>query len=177
VLKEFLLSEIDGILYAGLVGSHTCRSDAEDIDVTVIVDYDLPPTIRRLDENVSALILGRNWLTYKKHAENPTGLVPSILFKSIKLSKPIIGNKDAVKVPRIKASDADYINIEVKKRKYADRDRKNYLVAIMFEKLLTASPTLDKYHFDNIRLAKELRLPKIAQELNRIHKLRMTAKA
>ena len=68
----------------------------------------------------------------------PTGLVPSILFKSIQLSLPVYGDKEVIlkRLPEIRVREVDFTNVEIKKKRYEQRDRKNYLVALIFEKLL-----------------------------------------
>ena len=67
------------VLYAGVVGSSVVR-EGRDVDVVVIAESDEKPMLFH-EGRISVLTLGREWLTYKKHEEMPTGLVPSILFK------------------------------------------------------------------------------------------------
>ena len=165
LLKELILKDIEGVIYAGVVGSSLCRENALDVDVSVVVDHELLPTFIHIDENLFALAFDSSWLTYEKHAKHPVGLIPSILFKSLELSLPVVGDKNSIKIPKIQACAADYCNLELKKAKFIHSNRKNYLVAFMFEKILKVSPNLEKYHFDNIRLAKELELFDIADEL------------
>jgi hypothetical protein len=59
--------------------------------------------------------------------------------------------------------------LEIKKSRFKDVDRKNYLVALLFEKLLKVSPDLDKYEFDNVSMARNLGLEWIAEELEGIY--------
>jgi len=171
-LKEIIVENIDNVVYAGVVGSSLCRSDAGDTDVKVIVDSGLPPTLMSLDENTSALACDTGWLTCGKHVERPVGLIPSIFFKSIELSLPVIGDKNSLRIPEIKACDIDYINLEIKKTRFIHSDRKNYLVALVFEQLLKTHPNLRGYHFDSISLAKELGLSHIADELTRMKEVK-----
>jgi hypothetical protein len=93
------------------------------------------------------------------------------------LSQPIIGNKDEIDLPKIMVSPADWINIEIKKRRYKKTDRKNYIVALLFERLLNVSPDLSVYSFDNVEMAKSIGIPKLACELTLIYKVRRTKKS
>ena len=104
------------ILYAGVVGSSVVTQRNKDIDVLVITTQ-MPdnPSVYHQD-CISLLVLNIGWLNYDKHFKNPTGLVPSILFKSIELSKPIIGDKVAIEIPMIKVCRADWINVKIKKK-------------------------------------------------------------
>ena len=42
---------------------------------------------------VKLLLSGKDWLSYDKHENEPVGLVPGVLFKSIQSSVPIAGDK------------------------------------------------------------------------------------
>ena len=110
----------------------------------------------------------REWLTYKKHEEMPTGLVPSILFKSISL--PVFGDKEEIlkRLPEIRVREVDFTNVEIKKKRYEQRDRKNYLVALIFEKLLK-SGSIDEFEFDGVGLARKIGLKEIAEELENLY--------
>ena len=153
------------ILYAGVVGSSLVRK-GRDIDVVAISKGSDEPSLFHRG-NVSVLLLGKDWLTYQKHRKLPTGLIPSILFKSIQLSLPVWGDKDKVlrMLPQIRVGEEDFINVEIKKKRYERRDRKNYLVALVFEELLKCSVDLSEFEFDNMRLAKKLGLEEVAREL------------
>lgn len=156
------------ILYAGVVGSSAVR-EGRDVDVVVIADREEKPMLFH-EGRISVLTLGREWLTYKKHEEMPTGLVPSILFKSIQLSLPVYGDKDEIlkKLPEIRVREADFTNVEIKKKRYEQRDRKNYLVALIFEKLLK-SGSIGEFEFDGVRLARKIGLKEIAEELENLY--------
>jgi len=157
------------ILYAGVVGSAVVTQRNKDIDVLVITTQTPDdPSIYHQD-CVSLLVLNAGWLNYDKHSEKPTGLVPSILFKSIELSKPIIGNKDVIEIPMIKVCTADWINVKIKKKRYENVDRKNFLVALLFERLLKFSPDLSHYSFNNIEMGKNIGSTDIVRELIRIY--------
>ena len=156
------------ILYAGVVGSSVVR-EGRDVDVVVIAEGDENPMLFH-EGRISVLTLGREWLTYKKHEEMPTGLVPSILFKSIQLSLPVFGDKEEIlkRLPEIRVREADFTNVEIKKKRYEQRDRKNYLVALIFEKLLK-SGSIDEFEFDGVRLARKIGLKEIAEELENLY--------
>ncbi len=157
------------ILYAGIVGSAVTTQRRTDIDVIVITsDTPKNPCIFHAG-NKSLLVLNLSWLSYDIHLERPTGLVPSVLFKSIELSQPIIGSKDKINLPRIIACMADWINVEIKKKRYKKIDRKNYLVALIFDRLLRVSPDLSSYNFDNIEMARNVGIIEVAKELERIY--------
>ena len=166
-----ICSDLDwkNILYAGVVGSAVVTQRNKDIDVLVITTQtpDAPSVYHQ--DCVSLLVLNTGWLNYDKHSEKPTGLVPSILFKSIELSKPIIGNKDVIEIPMIKVCKADWINVKIKKKRYENVDRKNFLVALLFEKLLKFSPDLSRYSFNNIEMGKNIGSTDIVRELIRIY--------
>lgn len=153
------------ILYAGIVGSSVVR-ESRDVDVVAISADDEEPMLFH-EGRISVLLLGKEWLSYEKHEEMPIGLVPSILFKSIQLSLPIFGDKDEILaiLPGIKVREVDFMNVEIKKRRYKQKDRKNYLVALIFEELLKCSKDLVEFEFDGVRLAKKLGLKEIAEEL------------
>lgn len=157
------------ILYAGIVGSAVVTQRYKDIDVLVITTQtpDNPSVYHR--DCVSLLVFNIEWLNYEKHLKIPTGLVPSILFKSIELSKPIIGNKDAIEIPTIKVCKADWINVKIKKKRYENVDRKNFLVALLFERLLKFSPDLSHYSFNNIEIGKTIGAADIMKELIKIY--------
>jgi hypothetical protein len=152
------------ILYAGIVGSSVVR-EGRDVDVVAISEGDEKPALFH-EGSISVLLLGKEWLTYDKHKGIPTGLVPSVLFKSIQLSLPIFGYKDRIleMLPEIRIREVDFTNIEIKKRRYERIDRKNYLVALVFEELLRKGD-IKEYEFDCIKLAKKLGLKEIAEEL------------
>ena len=156
------------VLYTGVVGSSVVR-EGRDVDVVVIAESDEKPMLFH-EGRISVLTLGREWLTYKKHEEMPTGLVPSILFKSIQLSLPVYGDKEEIlkRLPEIRVSEVDFTNVEIKKKRYEQRDRKNYLVALIFEKLLI-SGSIDEFEFDGVRLARKIGLKEIAEELENLY--------
>jgi len=58
--------------------------------------------------------------------------------------------------------------VEIKRKRYEGRDRKNYLVALVFEELLKRSIDLSEFEFDNVRLAKKLGLEEVARELEEL---------
>ena len=157
------------ILYAGVVGSSAVRG-GRDVDVVAIAEGDEKPMLFH-EGRISVLLMGKEWLSYEKHEEIPTGLVPSILFKSIQLSLPVFGDKDEILeiLPEIRIREGDFMNVEIKKGRYERRDRKNYLVALIFEDLLRRSEDLSEFEFDNVRLAKKLGLTEIAEVLEDIH--------
>ncbi|MHC1623319.1 MAG: hypothetical protein ACXQTR_01860 [Candidatus Methanospirareceae archaeon] len=176
--KEELVEEVKrviqnlpfDVLYAGVVGSSVVR-EGRDGDVIAISEDDEAPMLFHEGE-ISVLLIGKEWLSYERHVETPTGLVPSILFKSIQFSVPIFGDKDVIlkMLPEIRVREVDFMNVEIKKRRYERRDRRNYLVALIFEELLRCSENLSEFEFDNVRLAKKLGLKGIAEELERIYK-------
>jgi len=157
------------VLYAGVVGSSVVR-EGRDVDIIAISKEDVKPMLFH-EGKISVLLLGREWLSYKKHEEMSTGLVPSILFKSIQMSVPILGEKNEILriLPRISVKEADFVNVEIKKRRYERREKKNYLVAIVFEELLKHSKDLHEFEFDHVRLARNLGLKEIAEELQRLN--------
>ena len=159
----------DKIIFAGIVGSSNIGRKNCDTDLIIIteVNPNYPCLIK--ENNISHLVLNKNWLKYEIHLKNPTGLVPSILFKSLDKSISIIGNKSDIKKNFIKACKADFINIKIKKERYKNIDYKNYLVSIIFEELLRKSPDLKLYSFDNIKMAEKLGLEDICKELKRIY--------
>jgi hypothetical protein len=166
VCKEIGWTEI---IYAGMVGSSLVTQRNRDIDV-VAVTSTTPnnPSLIHL-QHVSLLAFTKDWLNYEKHLETPTGLVPSILFKSLELSEPLIGDKNNLDIPIIQACKPDWINVKIKKKRYENRDKKNYIVALLFEKLLAASPDLLQYSFDNIEMANTLGEKQIANDLTKIY--------
>jgi hypothetical protein len=91
------------------------------------------------------------------------------LFKSLELSEPLFGNKKDLDTPKIQVCKPDWVNLEIKKDRYKNRDKKNYLVALLFEKLLAASPDLSKYTFDNIEMANNLGETRLANDLIKIY--------
>ena len=103
------------IIYAGIVGSALITLRNRDIDI-IVVTSTIPenPSLIHL-QRASLLAFSKDWLKYEKHLEKPTGLVPSILFKSLELSEPLIGNKNDLDISMIKVCKADWINIEIKK--------------------------------------------------------------
>lgn len=147
-----------------MVGSSVVR-EGRDVDVVAISEDSEKPTLFH-EGRISVLLMGKEWLSYEKHEEIPTGLVPSVLFKSIQLSLPILGDKSRILeiVPEIRIREVDFTNIEIKKKRYERGDRKNYLVALIFEELLR-SGDLNEFEFDGVRLAKRLGLKEIAEEL------------
>jgi len=85
------------------------------------------------------------------------------------MSVPIAGDKSSLCIPKICVCKADFINAEIKRERYKGQDRKNYLVALLFEKLLESSSDLSEYCFDNLKLAKKLGLKEIHVELRDIY--------
>ena len=152
-----------------MVGSALATLRSRDIDVIVVTSTTPknPSTIHL--QRTSILAFSKDWLKYEKHLEKPTGLVPSILFKSIELSESLFGNKNDLDIPKIQVCKPDWINLEIKKDRYKNRDKKNYLVALLFEKLLAASPDLSKYTFDNIEMANNLGEKRLANDLIKIY--------
>ena len=159
---------LQGVIYAGIVGSSVVAERGTDIDVVAITSREAHPRLIH-EKDVILLLLGKEWLSYDKHEKEPVGLVPSILFKSIQLSVPIAGDKSSLCIPKISVCKVDFINAEIKRRRYEGRDRKNYLVALIFEKLLENSSNLSEYCFDNLKLAKKLGLEEIYEELRGIY--------
>ncbi len=157
--------EYNDIIYAGLVGSNVIDRKNSDIDLIIITSKhpDCPCLIK--ESNISYLFLNESWLKYDIHLKKPKGLVPSILFKSLDQSIPLIGKKSAIDHDVIKVCRADFINVKIKKERYKDTDHKNYLVSLIFEKLLEKSTDLSIYSFDNVEMAKRLGLNKISREL------------
>jgi hypothetical protein len=157
------------MLYAGMVGSALATLRSRDIDVIVVTSLTPEnPSLIHL-QRISLLAFSKDWLKYEKHWEKPTGLVPSILFKSLELSLPLIGNKNDLDIPKIQVRETDRINLEIKKNRYENRDMKNYLVALIFEKLLATSPDLSEYTFDNIQMANNLGEKQLANDLLKIY--------
>lgn len=157
------------IIYAGMVGSALVTLRNRDIDVVVVTSKTPKnPSLIHL-QRASLLAFTKDWLNYEKHQEKSTGLIPSILFKSLELSEPFIGDKNDLDIPMIQVCKPDWINIEIKKKRYKNRDKKNYVVALLFEKLLAASPDLLKYSFDNIEMASNLGKKQIANDLLKIY--------
>ncbi|RZN39082.1 MAG: hypothetical protein EFT35_04030 [Methanophagales archaeon ANME-1-THS] len=163
-IKRFVQDLPFTILYAGVVGSSVVRW-GRDVDVVAISEDDENPILFHAGR-ISVLLMGKEWLSYEKHEEMPTGLVPSILFKSIQLSLLILGDKSRIleMLPDIRMRAVDFTNIEIKKKRYERRDRKNYLVALIFEELLRLGD-VNQFEFDNPRLARKLGLREIAEEL------------
>ena len=158
------------VIYAGLVGSAVVTNRNTDTDVIVLLT-DTPEAPCLVHETgFSLLCLNTSWLCYKKHLVTPVGLVPSILFSSITLSQPILGNKENISLPKIKVCKADEINIAIKKNRYEKTNRKNYIVAQLFERLLKISPDLSLYSFDNVKMAKTIGANELAEELMSIYK-------
>ena len=168
-LRKAISEAIGGPIYGGIVGSSLCRRNARDVDVIAVVDGAMPPSIIHLEPNFSLLYFDKTWLKYGKHAAKPVGLIPSILFKSIELSRPVIGDKKSLHLPRIRVCETDRINLKIKRERYLGTDRKNYLMALVFERLLEESPDLSGYSFDNIKMARQLGLVEIPEELKRIY--------
>ncbi len=83
---------------------------------------------------------------------------------------PVFGDKDEIlkKLPEIRVREADFTNVEIKKKRYEQRDRKNYLVALIFEKLLK-SGSIGEFEFDRVQVAKKLGLKEIAVELEDLY--------
>lgn len=166
VCKEIEWAEI---IYAGIVGSVLVTLRSRDIDV-IVVTSSTPedPSLIHL-QRISLLAFSKDWLKYEKHLEKPSGLVPSILFKSLELSEPLFGNKKDFDIPKIRVCKPDWINLEIKKNRYKNRDKKNYLVALLFEKLLATSPDLSKYMFNNVDMANNLGEKLLANDLLKIY--------
>ena len=72
------------------------------------------------------------------------------------------------RLPEIRAREVDFTNAEIKKKRYEQRDRKNYLVALIFEKLLK-SGSINEFEFDGVRLARKIGLKEIAEELENLY--------
>jgi len=121
----------------------------------------LPEEIRNKKEKIARVI---------------QALHPEILYagvvgsSSYQLSLPVWGDKDKIlrMLPKIRAGEEDFINVEIKKKRYERRDRKNYLVALVFEELLKCSVDLGEFEFDNVRLAKKLGLEELTRELEEL---------
>lgn len=157
------------VIYAGLVGSAVVTNRNTDTDVIVISTKTPEKPCLVHEAGFSVLCLNTSWLCYKKHLITPVGLVPSILFSSITLSQSILGNKENISLPKIKACTADDINIAIKKNRYEKTNRKNYIVAQLFERLLKISPDLSLFSFDNVEMAKNLGAHDLAKELKDIY--------
>jgi len=158
------------VIYAGLVGSAVVTNRNTDTDVIVLLSDNPEVPYLVHEAGISLLCLNTSWLCYKKHLDTPVGLVPSVLFSSIALSQPILGNKENISLPKIKACTADDINIAIKKKRYEKTNRKNYIVAQLFERLLQVSPDLSLYTFDNVKMAKTIGANELAEELMSIYK-------
>ena len=156
------------LIYAGIVGSSLEVKRATDIDVVAVTSSAVTPKLIH-EGDVSVVRFGEEWLSYVKHEKEPVGLVPSILFKAIQMSIPVVGDKSRLCIPEICVCEADFVNVEIKRKRYKGRDRKNYLVALIFEKLLESSSDLSEYCFDNLRLAKKLGMEEIYEELRDIY--------
>ena len=104
------------VIYAGIVGSSVVAERGTDIDVVAITSRDVHPRLIH-EKEVIILLLGKEWLSYDKHENEPVGLVPSILFKSIQLSVPIAGDKSSLCIPKISVCKVDFINAEIKRRR------------------------------------------------------------
>jgi len=170
VLKTCRNEDWHKILYAGIVGSAVITNRKSDVDVICITSNtpEMPCTFHT--RNISLLVLTVSWLNYDKHFKQPTGLVPSVLFKSIELSQKIIGAKDKINLPKIAACRADWVNIKIKKKRYEKIDRKNYLIALLFERLLKVSPDLSSYNFDNIEMARKIGADEVVKELTAFYR-------
>lgn len=171
-IKHVVLDSLPDTIYAGITGSFFALNRATDIDIVAVVDDEFEPLLLHPERGISILAFDTSWLTYKKHEEKPFGIVPSILFKSIALSMPLIGSKGPLRLSPIRVCRADWMNLKIKKARFEGVDRKNHLVALVFEKLLEESPDLDKFSFDNIMMAKSLGLAQIAEELESIYSRR-----
>lgn len=145
------------VIYAGIVGSSVVAERGTDIDMVAITSREAHPRLIH-EKEVIMLLLGKEWLLYDKHEKEPVGLVPSVLFKAIPMSIPVVGDKLRLCIPKISVCEVDFINVEIKRRRYEGKDRKNYLVALIFEKLLVSSSDLSESCFDNQKLAKKLGL-------------------
>lgn len=169
ILKDVVVESLSEIRYAGITGSCLVSHRNSDIDIVAVVEQDLNPTLFHPFEKVSILAFDLSWLSYKKHMERPVGLVPSVLFKSLSLSLPLIGIVSSLPLPPIRVCRADWVNVAIKKSRFRGIDRKNYLVALLFEELLRVSPNLDEYELDNVSMARTLGLEGIANELEAIY--------
>lgn len=155
----------EDIIYAGIVGSSLITQKAHDIDIIVITTTspDTPSLVHQ--HPFSFLVMKRTWLRYEKHNKQPVGLIPSILFKSLQLSKPVVGNIQDLIIPKICVNETDWINLQMKKGRYESTDKKNYLVALLFEKLLKNSPDLSMYSFDKYEMGTRIGAHEILKEL------------
>jgi hypothetical protein len=115
---------LDGLVYAGITGSSIATDRRRDIDIIAIVSGELAPVLIRPESGVSILAFDTSWLDYQKHMEEPTVLIPSILSKSIVLSRPLVGHKGSINLPRIRSCEADFINVKIKKDRLRDVYRK-----------------------------------------------------
>jgi len=155
----------EDIVYAGIVGSSLITSKAHDIDIIVITTK-IPEDPSLIHQHpYSFLVMNRTWLTYEKHNKQPVGLIPSILFKSLQLSKPVIGNIKDLAIPTITVNKTDWINLQMKKDRYRKTDKKNYLVALLFEHLLRLSPDLSMYSFDKYQMGENIGANELVNEL------------
>ena len=162
VCNEYYWEEI---IYAGIVGSSLITPKAHDIDIIIITTKspNAPSLVHQ--HPYSFLVMNRTWLRYEKHNEQPVGLIPSILFKSLQLSKPVIGNIQDLPIPKIHVNQIDWINLQMKKDRYRATDKKNYLVALLFEQLLKNSPDLSMYSFNKYEMAKRIGADELINEL------------
>lgn len=168
-IKEIIDEELGvDLLYAGVVGSSLVNRHT-DVDVIAIVRDELPPSLYHLSDRISVLAFDASWLNYEIHERMPMSLVPSVIFKTLQLSRPIAGDKNSLHLPKIKVCRADWINVEIKRNRFKEKCRKNYLVALIFEKLLERSPDLGMYEFNNVEMAKKLGLVNISKELTGIY--------
>ena len=163
-----LLAQAGDVAYAGVTGSSAAGRTSTDVDVVAVVEGQREPTLSHGRCRVSVLSFDRSWLSYCRHLEDPVGLIPSVLYKSILLSQPIIGWRQSLNIPQVRVCEADWINLRIKKCRYR-ADRRRYIKALLLEAVLTRSPTLEMYHFDNVRLARELGLHEIADELEQAY--------
>ncbi len=62
--------------------------------------------------------------------------------------------KSRLCIPKIGVCRVDFINVEIKRRRYEGTDRKNHLAAKIFEKLLEGQPDLGEYCFEDLKLAR-----------------------
>lgn len=168
-IKKIIDEEFDvEVLYAGIVGSSLIHRHT-DVDVIAIISDESAPSLSHLSHRISVLALDASWLNYEIHESTPVGLVPSVLFKALQLSKPIMGDKNSLRLPKVQVCKADWINVEIKLERFKGRCKKNYLVALIFEKLLEASPDLSMYEFDNVGMAEKLGLIDISRKLMEIY--------
>jgi hypothetical protein len=113
-LAELVLEELSEVRYAGINGSCLVSNRNSDIDIIAVVEYELAPVLFHPRDKVSILAFDSSWLSYRKHEEHPVGLVPSVLFKSIILSQPLIGSTDSLSLPPIRVCKADWVNLRLK---------------------------------------------------------------